>query len=113
MRSYCFWAVMLAVLALVLYDIKYNVHSAQKETRTLEAQLVKERTRLQMVELEWTMLTRPERIKVLVEKHLRLQALHPEQVHHTDGAMWRVANPATPEATEAHPKPTLAGVVRE
>jgi hypothetical protein len=112
MRRYFFWAGMLALIALVLYDIKYNVHTAQNETKRLEAQLIKERKRLQMVELEWTMQTRPERIKVLAEKYLKLQPLATQQVMNKQDAMWRAASAAMPEP-EPSTKPTLAGAVLE
>jgi hypothetical protein len=113
MRSYCFWAALFSLIALVLYDIKYNVHSAQNETRALEAQLIKERKRLQMVELEWTMLTRPERIKVLAEKHLQLQSLDSKQVMNEEGAIWRASTGSLPDVTQHPTQPTLAGAVLE
>jgi cell division protein FtsL len=101
MRRYFFWFCVLACIALVLYDIKYNVHTAQKETRRLEAELVKERTRLQMVELEWTMLTRPERIRVLAEKHLQLQPIAPERLMLQDTAMWNASHLTNAQSSSA------------
>jgi hypothetical protein len=91
MRRYFFWFGFLAIIVLVLYDIKYSVHTAQSETRALEAQLLKERERLQMVELEWTMLTRPERIAALTAKHLSLKPILTEQLMVEDAAMWKAS----------------------
>jgi cell division protein FtsL len=112
MSRYFFWAGMFTLIALVLYDIKYSVHSAQKETAALEKQLVAERQRLQMVQLEWAMLTRPERISALAKKYLTLTPLKTDQVMLEDAAVWRASTVGVIQEKEAT-KPTLTGALLE
>ena len=111
MSRYFFWAGIFTLIALVLYDIKYTVHSAQKETTRLEAELVKERQRLQMVKLEWAMLTRPERIAALSKKYLSLKPLGTKQVMIEDAAVWRAATVV--DKNDKAAKPTLTGALLE
>lgn len=92
MRNYLMWVGTIALLALMLYDLKYNVRTAQNETQRLEQALIAERQRLLMVELEWTRLSRPERIAALAEKHLDLRAAHSTQVMENNTAMWHAAH---------------------
>ena len=91
MRSYLCWFGICAFCALMIYDVKYNVHNAQKETRALERQLMQERERLHMAELEWTHLSRPDRIAALAQKHLSLQLVG-QGAHHTQNvALWKIS----------------------
>lgn len=111
MSRYFFWAGIFTFIVLVLYDIKYSVHSAQKETARLETELVKQRQRLQMLKLEWAMLTRPERIAALTNKYLSLKPLSTKQVMMEDAAVWRAATVI--EGSDEEVKPTLTGALIE
>ena len=111
MSRYFFWAGIFTFIVLVLYDIKYSVHSAQKETARLEGDLVKERQRLQMVKLEWAMLTRPERIAALSKKYLLLKPLSTKQVMVEDAAVWRASTVV--DTRDDAVKPTLTGALLE
>ncbi len=92
MRNYFMWVGIIAMLALMIYDLKYNVRTAQKETYALEQDLMAERQRLHMVELEWTRLSRPDRIAALAKKHLDLHATESPQLMQPEAAMWHAAN---------------------
>ena len=95
MRNFLLWCAVFAFCALFIYDIKYNVHNAQKDTYVLERQLIKERERLHMVELEWTRLSRPERIAALAKQHLTLHFLDSEQLMPQEIAMWKISTLST------------------
>ncbi len=72
MRNYFVWLLLFAIVALAIYDVKYSVKDAHKVTMQMEAELLRERQRLSILEVEWAMLTRPERIKAMAQKHLPL-----------------------------------------
>lgn len=72
MRSYLLWMGLGALIALLVYDIKHSVQDSQAETRRLQAELRREQERLHMLQLEWTYLTKPERIARLSERYLDL-----------------------------------------
>jgi hypothetical protein len=91
MRNYFVWFILCATFALGIYDIKYSVKNARKVTAEMEAELLRERQRVHMLEVEWTMLTRPERIAELAKKHLELVAIQPETVMDETQGAWRVS----------------------
>ncbi len=70
MRNYFVWLCVFAFFALLIYDVKYSVGDAHKVTLKMEAELQRERQRFSILEVEWAMLTRPERIKAMAAKHL-------------------------------------------
>ena len=89
MRNSLLWTAMFAILALLLYDVKYNVRTEQSHTHALERELIEERKRLHMVELEWARLSRPERIAELAQRHLDLRSTAPAQLMDTSQAVLR------------------------
>jgi cell division protein FtsL len=91
MRNYFVWFILCATFALGIYDIKYSVKNARKITAEMEAELLHERQRVHMLEVEWTMLSRPERIAALAKKHLNLVGINPEQVMDETQGAWRVS----------------------
>jgi hypothetical protein len=97
MRSYFFWLGVFAAFALVIYDIKYSVNNERNITAKMEAELLTERKRLHILEVEWSMLTRPERISALAQKHLPLQQIGKTQFLTNEQAMWRVSHEYQPE----------------
>lgn len=85
------WIGIIALLAMILYDVKYNVRTAQNYTNELEQQLISERKRVHMLELEWARLSRPERVAALADKYLDLHASIPPQIMQPQQAMWETA----------------------
>ena len=97
MRNYFFWLGVFAAFALVIYDIKYSVQNERAITAKMEAELLNERKRLHILEVEWSMLTNPQRISAMAEKHLPLQQISKPEFLTSDQAMWRVSHEYQPE----------------
>jgi hypothetical protein len=112
MRNYFLWLLIGAFSALVIYDIKYSVKDAHKITVQMEAELLKERQRMNILEVEWAMLTRPERISLLAAKHLPLTAINKERFMPEEDAMWRVSHEYSPEIDRVN-QPTAAHNVNQ
>jgi hypothetical protein len=91
MRNYFVWFILCATLALGIYDIKYSVKNARKVTAEMEAELLRERKRVHMLEVEWTLLTRPERISALAQKHLHLVPINAQEIMDEEQGAWRVS----------------------
>ncbi len=100
MRNYFVWVCIFAITALTLYDLKYNVRSAQKETERLEQELIDEKRRLATLEVEWTYVSRPERVKELAARHLELQPMASSSMMQTDNAMWQASHVALRKARQ-------------
>lgn len=94
MRNYFVWVCIFAITALTLYDLKYNVRTVQVETHALEQQLIDEKRRLATLEVEWTYVSRPERIKALAKRHLKLHPIASSSMMETENAMWQASHVA-------------------
>jgi hypothetical protein len=99
------WIALCMMGALMLYELKYEVHTAHETTMKLERELRKERELLHMAEVEWTYVSRPERVAALVRTHLQLVPIVPEQIMQRDtvfSALTFPEQPKTPTPT-THP----------
>jgi hypothetical protein len=59
------------------YKIKAEANSKQNEIRRIERQIAVEEDTIDLLEADWSMLTQPERLQKLVEKHAGELALQP------------------------------------
>ena len=76
---------MLAVIALIVSaiytnSVKYEALAHHEDVRKLNAAIKKEREAISILNAEWTMLNRPERLQKLVDKHINLQQLDMRQL---------------------------------
>lgn len=72
---------MLAIaVAITLYQVKYEVHQAERKARDLNRELAREREAIQVLEAEWSYLNRPSRIQDLAERYLGLKPIRPVQI---------------------------------
>jgi cell division protein FtsL len=72
MMSWLIGMGLFAVAAFGLYLVKYTVQDMQREVAQLEAELKNEQESLHLLQAEWAYLNRPERLRVMAEKHLEL-----------------------------------------
>ncbi len=93
MRNYCMWVIVCVAVALLVYDVKYSVQDMHQETQRLKAELIRERERVHMLELEWTQATRPERIRALAEQYTSLIPITTSHIQTaSDNQLWQPAS---------------------
>ena len=63
------------------YKIKAEANGKQNEIRRIERQIAVEEDTIDLLEADWSMLTQPERLQQLVEKHAGELALQPIEAH--------------------------------
>lgn len=76
------WVSLVAIMALGLYLLKYDVQALHSENVALRKNIEAERLALSLLEAEWVYLNRHERIASLSEKYLKLQSMQPTAVMH-------------------------------
>lgn len=64
------WFAIVAFAAVLLYSVKFQVQAMDAEVAALHRQIDAERASIQVLQAEWAFLSRPERIRVLADKHL-------------------------------------------
>jgi len=69
-RTLFIWFVVIATATYGLYEVKWQVRQLREKNLLAEADIVKEKQALEVLSAEWAYLTRPERLQVLVQKHL-------------------------------------------
>jgi hypothetical protein len=63
------------------YKIKAEANGKQNEIRRIERQIAYEEDTIDLLEADWSMLTQPERLQRLAEKHASELALQPIEAH--------------------------------
>ncbi len=74
----------LAALTYVIYQVKYDARSLDKEIVALNKSLETERDAIAVLRAEWSLLNRPERIDRLAKKYLKLAPPSPHQLKTLD-----------------------------
>jgi hypothetical protein len=72
---------LMIVAAAGTYKIKAEANSKQNEIRRIEKQIAYEEDTIDLLEADWSMLTQPERLQKLVEKHAGELSLQPIEAH--------------------------------
>ncbi|MCH2548144.1 MAG: hypothetical protein MK052_11120 [Alphaproteobacteria bacterium] len=74
------WVMVVVVAASMLYGVKYSVQTMDEEIAVIQAQIKEERNAIHVLKAEWAYLSRPERIRILAEKHLQVQPMDGKQM---------------------------------
>ena len=74
----------LVALTYVIYQVKYDARSLDKEIVALNKSLETERDAIAVLRAEWSLLNRPERIDRLAKKYLKLAPPSPRQLKTLD-----------------------------
>ena len=74
------WILLLVLGAFGLYMVKYKVQDLKKEVALTEKNLVEEKKNLHVAKAEWAFLTRPERIRRLAGKYLKVKPVMGKQM---------------------------------
>jgi hypothetical protein len=76
---------LMIVAAAGTYKIKAEANGKQNEIRRIEKQIAVEEDTIDLLEADWSMLTQPERLQTLVEKHAGELSLQPIEAHQVVG----------------------------
>ena len=70
----------LLVSAYFIYRLEHATRSGEREIVRLQAKIGDEAESFKLLAAEWSLLTRPDRIQHLAQKHLNLKVMSPLQV---------------------------------
>src|SRR5688572_21814731 len=84
----------LLVASYFIYDLEHATRNGERELARLEGRIKEEGESYKLLIAEWSLLTRPDRIQHLAEKHLQLKVLRPEQA--IEASELRTRLPAKP-----------------
>ena len=76
-----FVAILFMVLAsFALYRVKYETKDYAQEVSNLRAEIRTERSAINVLKAEWTVLNEPERVQRLAERYLELKSMDVHQI---------------------------------
>lgn len=99
------WVVVLALLGIGLFLVKYNVQSQERELREVRRQIDANYSAIHVLEAEWSYLNDPLRLADLTRRHTELVPTTPGQIGDFASLPLRIEDlPLTPEQpTEPQP----------
>jgi hypothetical protein len=101
------WVVVLALLGIGLFQVKYNVQGKERELREVRRQIEANLSAIHVLDAEWSYLNDPLRLADLTRRHTELVPTTPAQIGDFATLPPRIEDaPATPE-TPAAPQPPL------
>jgi hypothetical protein len=101
------WVVVLALLGIGLFQVKYNVQSKERELREVRRQIEANYSSIHVLEAEWSYLNDPLRLSDLARRHTGLVPTTPGQIGDFASLPPRIEDaPANPEPS-AGPQPPL------
>ena len=74
------WTIILAVLGVGLFQVKYNVQSKERELRDVRRQIEANLSSIHVLEAEWSYLNDPLRLADLARRHTDLLPTTPNQI---------------------------------
>ena len=72
--------VTLLIAAFVVYSLEYSIRQGEREIALVKKQTQQARQTIRLLDAEWSMLTRPDRLQRLAIEHLKLKPLDARQV---------------------------------
>lgn len=95
------WFVVLALLGVGLFQVKYAVQAKERELRKVNRQIAADHEAMRVLEAEWSYLNDPVRLADLTRRHTDLTPVMASQIATFDSLAPRPAN--APEAAPALP----------
>jgi hypothetical protein len=95
------WFVVLALLGVGLFQVKYAVQAKERELRKINRQIAADHEAMRVLEAEWSYLNDPVRLADLTRRHTDLTPVMASQIATFDSLAPRPAN--APEAAPALP----------
>ena len=101
------WVVVLALLGIGLFQVKYNVQSKERELREVRRQIEANYNAIHVLDAEWSYLNDPLRLADLTRRHTGLVPTTPGQIGDFASLPLRIEDlPLAPEVP-AEPQPPL------
>ena len=101
------WVVVLALLGIGLFQVKYNVQSQERQLREVRRQIDANYGAIHVLEAEWSYLNDPLRLADLTRRHTELIPTTPGQISDFASLLPRIEDaPATPQEP-LEPQPPL------
>ena len=101
------WVVVLALLGIGLFQVKYNVQSKERELREVRRQIEANYNAIHVLDAEWSYLNDPLRLADLTRRHTGLVPTTPGQIGDFASLPLRIEDaPVTPDVPE-EPQPPL------
>jgi hypothetical protein len=101
------WVVVLALLGIGLFQVKYNVQSKERDLREVRRQIEANYNAVHVLQAEWSYLNDPLRLADLTRRHTGLVPTTPGQIGDFASLPLRIDDlPLTPEVP-AEPQPPL------
>jgi hypothetical protein len=101
------WVVVLALLGIGLFQVKYNVQGKERELREVRRQIEANYNAIHVLDAEWSYLNDPLRLADLARRHTGLVPTTPGQIGDFASLPLRIEDlPLTPQAP-AEPQPPL------
>lgn len=101
------WVVVLALLGIGLFQVKYNVQSKERELREVRRQIEANYNAMHVLDAEWSYLNDPLRLADLTRRHTGLVPTTPGQIGDFASLPLRIEDlPLSPEVP-AEPQPPL------
>ncbi|MGH6892348.1 MAG: cell division protein FtsL [Dongiaceae bacterium] len=98
------WVVVLALLGIGLFQVKYNVQTKERELRDVHRRIEANLAAIHVLEAEWSYLNDPLRLADLARRHTGLAPTTPSQIGDIATLHARIEDaPAAPEAPESTP----------
>ena len=92
------WVVVLALLGIGLFQVKYNVQTKERELREVRRQIEANYSAIHVLDAEWSYLNDPLRLADLTRRHTELTPTTPAQIGDFASLPPRIEDaPATPD----------------
>ncbi len=73
--------------AMFLYGREQQTRMAEREIRSIRAEIAREEESMRLLRIEWAMLNNPMRLERLAARHLELRPVLPERIRPVDGVL--------------------------
>jgi hypothetical protein len=101
------WVVVLALLGIGLFQVKYNVQGKERELREVRRQIEANYGAIHVLEAEWSYLNDPLRLADLARRHTGLVPTTPGQIGDFAGLPARIEDAPAMPGLPATPQPPL------
>jgi hypothetical protein len=101
------WVVVLALLGIGLFQVKYNVQTKERELREVRRQIEANYSAIHVLDAEWSYLNDPLRLADLARRHTELTPTTPAQIGDFASLPPRIEDAPTAPDERAQPQPPL------
>ncbi|HEY3148007.1 MAG TPA: hypothetical protein VGJ75_16745 [Dongiaceae bacterium] len=101
------WAVVLVLLGIGLFQVKYNVQAKERELRDVRRQIEANYSSIHVLDAEWSYLNDPLRLADLARRHTELVPTTPGQIGDFASLPPRLDDAPAPPDERTQPQPPL------